>query len=370
MTADPTIDVRLGGRIGEFDLDVTFSAPPRGVTALFGPSGSGKTTVLRAIAGLQQLAGRVSIAGEVWQDDQAGVFRPTHTRAVGYVFQEASLFAHLSVRDNLLYGHRRALRAGAREAIAVDEVIALLGLGPLLARATINLSGGERQRVSVGRAMLAQPRLLLMDEPLSALDRAARDEILPYFEALHAALAIPILYVSHELPELERLADTLVLLSKGRVQAAGPLGALETDPTLPLLGAADASVTLDGRVASFDQTYALTTLAIPGGSLVVPGQIGATGTHRRLRVRAADVSFSRGASHDSSILNSLPARILSITPQDSPSGQVNLVVALGGDGTGAHVVGRITRKSQDRLELVVGAAIHIQIKTVVLVAGR
>ena len=193
----------------------------RGVTALFGPSGCGKTTVLRCVAGLQMLRdGYLSIGGEVWQDGAA--FRPPYQRSVGYVFQEASLFPHLSVRRNLLYGHRRALRRGTGEATRFDEVVELLGMQGLLDRSPLRLSGGERQRVAIGRALLSQPRLLLMDEPLAGLDRLSKDEILPYLEALHTALSIPILYVSHDIAEVERLADHLVLMQAGQWSRAGP----------------------------------------------------------------------------------------------------------------------------------------------------
>ncbi len=206
------VEAHFSGRIGGFALDVGFAAPETGVTALFGPSGCGKTTVLRCIAGLERLEyGHFSLsATEVWQDGFR--FLPPHRRAVGYVFQEASLFPHLSVTANLRFGQKRAADRG----IVFDEVVTLLGLSRLLGRVPARLSGGERQRVAIGRALLSQPRLLLMDEPLSALDRISKDEILPYLERLYDALSIPVIYVSHDLAEVERLADHLVLLSAGR----------------------------------------------------------------------------------------------------------------------------------------------------------
>ena len=235
----------------------------RGVTALFGPSGCGKTTLLRCVAGLQQLTdGYLSIGGEVWQD--GADFRPPYERSVGYVFQEASLFPHLSVRRNLLYGHRRAMRRGAEEATRFDDVVALLGMQGLLDRSPLHLSGGERQRVAVGRALLAQPRLLLMDEPLAGLDRLSKDEILPYLEALHTALSIPILYVSHDIAEVERLADHLVLIEAGRVVACGPLQDLQADPPLPVARLPEASVALNATVTHYDPEYGLTTLSVDG----------------------------------------------------------------------------------------------------------
>jgi len=370
MTAtDGTIAAHYAGRLGAFALDVAFAAPMQGITALFGPSGCGKTTVLRCIAGLQRLPGRLQVAEEVWQDDEAGIFLAPHARPIGYVFQEASLFAHLSVRDNLLYGHRRALRAGAPEGIRLPEMVALLGLGHLLDRSPAHLSGGERQRVAVGRALLSQPRLLLMDEPLAALDRFSKEEILPYFEALHETLSIPVLYVSHDIAEVERLADTLVLLDRGRVLAAGPLAELEANPELSLARAPEASVVLHGTVTAIDADYGLTTLAVAGGSLVVPGRRGGIGEARRLRIGASAVSFARGHATDTTILNCLPARIVSLRPHDADGVQVNVVAALGEDGGGAHIVARITRKSQEALGIVPGAAVYAQIKSVAVVAS-
>ena len=239
------------GSVGSFSLDAAFETPARGVTALFGPSGCGKTTVLRCIAGLNRLRqGYCAIDGEIWQD--ASSFLPTHKRPIGYVFQEASLFPHLCVRRNLLYGAGGPRRAGQSDAIRFDEVVDLLGLAALLDRAPRHLSGGERQRVAIGRALLSQPSLMLMDEPLSALDRQAKDEILPFLERLHESLSLPVIYVAHDMDEIERLADHLVLMDAGRVVAAGPLAALQSDPNLPLAKTRSAAVSLDAVVESFD----------------------------------------------------------------------------------------------------------------------
>jgi molybdate transport system ATP-binding protein len=363
------IGAAFAGTLGAFTLDVAFDAPMQGITALFGPSGCGKTTILRCMAGLQRMAGRLTVGGETWQDDAACIFRKPHERPVGYVFQEASLFPHLSVRRNLLYGAQRSAKTTKAEALDFDVVVELLGIGPLLDRAPAALSGGERQRVAVGRALLSQPRLLLMDEPLSALDRATKDEILPYFEALHETLSIPIVYVSHDLAEVERLADMLVLLDGGRVLATGPLSRLEADPELPLLRMSEAAVTLEGQISAIDEGYALTSLSVPGGTLVVPGRRGDIGSRRRLRIRASDVSFARTRPLESTILNCLPARILSVSLQNGDHAQVNVVAGLGEDGAGARIVGRITRKSQEALALAPGAPIFAQIKSVALVAS-
>lgn len=366
MTGQGGIAARFHGQVGGFRLDVAFEAPGTGVTALFGASGSGKTTVLRCIAGLQRLDGRLAFDGDVWQDETT--FRPTHQRPIGYVFQEASLFPHLSVRDNLMFGRRRTQVPPGRAEIGCDEVVALLGIAPLLERATIALSGGERQRVAIGRALLSQPALLLMDEPLSALDRPTKDEILPFLERLHASLSLPVLYVSHDMAEVERLADHVVLLERGRVVGAGPLTAVQSDPSLPLLRRRDASVTLGAVAGEHDAGYGLLTLHVDGGRLVVPAPAGTTGEHRRVRIEAGDVSLAREAPRSSSITNILPARILDRV--DGGPGQVIAVLGLGEDGRGARLLARLTLWSWDHLRLAVGEPVLAQVKGVALVAGR
>jgi molybdate transport system ATP-binding protein len=208
------IEIGLRGRLGEFRMDVAFAVPATGVTALFGPSGAGKTSVLRCIAGLERLDGHVRVGGEDWQ--QGARFVPAHQRPVGYVFQEPSLFGHLTVKGNLEFGLRRA---GAGR-LGFDEVASFLGLQPLLGRGVRKLSGGERQRVAIGRALLAQPKLLLLDEPLSGLDGEAKSEILPYLEGLHQRMGIPVIYVSHDAHEIARFADRVLLMRDGRIEPA------------------------------------------------------------------------------------------------------------------------------------------------------
>ena len=354
------IEAAFRGELGTFALDAAFAVPGEGITALFGPSGCGKTTLLRAIAGLLRLpGGRLSVNGETWQEGRH--FLPPHRRAVGYVFQEASLFPHLSVEANLRFGLRRS-KGPVR--IGRDEVVGLLGIGPLFERPTRMLSGGERQRVAIGRALLSQPQLLLMDEPLSALDQFSKDEILPYLERLHAALSIPVLYVSHDIAEVERLADTLVLMEAGRVRASGPIAGLLADPALPLIHMPQPAAVIDGETCATDPRYGLSEVRVPGGVVIVPGDLGPPGTRRRLRVPASDVSLGRHAPLDTTILNALPARIVGAEP--ARDHQITVRLALGPDGAGAALLARVSRKSWDRLGLAEGDLVVARLKAVAL----
>jgi len=367
MTEGPAgsgmIEVAFRGTLGTFALDAKFRAPPSGVTALFGPSGCGKTTVLRCMAGLQRLPdGYCAVGDECWQDQTS--FRPTYERPIGYVFQEASLFPHLSVRHNLLYGAPRRADTAEENHIKFDEVIDLLGLDGLLERAPRHLSGGERQRVAIGRALLSQPKLLLMDEPLSALDRLTKNEILPFIERLHESLSLPIFYVSHDISELERLADFLVLMRAGTVLAAGPLRELQSDPALPLATMHDAAVSLDATVEAYDATYGLVTLAVDGSKLLVPAASAMPGEHRRIRIAAGDVSLALAPPAHSSILNVAPARILSLSNVDGH--EVLLVLSLGLNREGARLLSRITRKSAEQLDLKANKSVFAQVKSVAL----
>ena len=360
MTAG--LQARFRGRIGAFMLDADFGAPARGVTALFGPSGCGKTSVLRCLAGLTHIAeGHCVIDGDVWQDSAR--FTPPHRRAIGYVFQEASLFPHMSVRRNLLYG---APREAPSQAIGYDEVIDLFGLARLLDRSPRHLSGGERQRVALGRALLSQPRLLLMDEPLSALDASAKDEILPYLERLHARLALPVVYVTHDMREVERLADHLVLMEKGRVVAAGALAELQSDPALPFARSREAAVMLDAIVRGHDARYGLLELEVEGGRFLTLAPSAAAGEHRRLRVTAGDVSLATAEPGPSSIVNILRARIL----RASVTGEAEMIVVLAlGEGAGARLLARVTRRSWETLGLAEGLPVYAQVKGVALARG-
>ncbi len=352
------IRLRFRDRLGAFALDAAFESPAQGVTALFGPSGCGKTTVLRCVAGLHRACGFCAVGGEVWQDERS--FRPAHLREIGFVFQEASLFPHLSVRKNLLYGAPRADPDNARR---FAEAVDLLGLAALLDRAPGRLSGGERQRVAIGRALLSRPKLLLMDEPLSALDRLTKDEILPFLERLHQTLALPIFYVSHDMGEVERLADHLVLMREGRVVAAGPLAQLQADPALPLIGAPEAAVSLDAVAESYDPAYGTATFRVAGGMFRAPAAAAPAG-RRRLRVYASDVSLARVFPSQSTIDNVLPARILDV--RETGPHQMTAVLGLGEDGAGARLLARVSRRSWEMLALAPGLSVYAQVKAVAL----
>jgi molybdate transport system ATP-binding protein len=358
-------DIRVRLRIARsgFSLYVDLTLPGRGITALFGPSGSGKTTCLRAIAGLEHPSDTgadayVAVGGAVWQDAANGVFVPTHRRALGYVFQEASLFAHLSVRANLEFGMQRVPVSDRRFSTA--EVAGLLGIGDLLARRPDQLSGGERQRAAIARALLASPRLLLMDEPLAALDLRRKQEILPYLERMHDALSIPIIYVSHAPDEVARLADHLVLLDAGRVVASGPLRETLARADLPPSFADDAGVVLD-TVLEGHEDDALSRLRFDGGVLYVGRRKEAIGSHLRCRIHARDVSLALQRPSGTSIVNLLPATVTATAATGTP-GHVLVQLRMGP----APLLARITERSRRELDIVPGRALWVQIKGVAL----
>ncbi|MFC0711549.1 molybdenum ABC transporter ATP-binding protein [Azorhizophilus paspali] len=343
-----------------FALDVDLTLPGHGVTALFGHSGSGKTTLLRCVAGLERaVEARLEINGELWQDSAAGVFLPTHRRALGYVFQEASLFPHLSVRRNLEYGMKR-VDAASRQ-VSWERVLELLGIGHLLERLPGRLSGGERQRVGIARALLTSPRLLLMDEPLAALDLKRKNEILPYLERLHDELDIPMLFVSHLPDEVSRLADHVVLLDQGRVTAQGSLQDIMARLDLPTAFHEDAGVVIESVVAEHDDHYHLTRLEFPGGAVLVARRPEAPGLRLRLRVHARDVSLANSRIEDSSITNVLPATVREVVEADTPA---HVLIRLEAEGT--PLIACITRRSCDQLGIAPGRRMWAQIKAVAL----
>jgi molybdate transport system ATP-binding protein len=346
---------------GSFTLDVDLTLPARGITALFGPSGSGKTTCLRAMAGLERAPGGFFAIGDsVWQDDARGVWLPTHRRALGMVFQEASLFPHLSVRGNMAFGQRRTPAGAAPRHLA--ETAELLGIAHLLERAPAEMSGGERQRVAIARALLAAPEILLLDEPLAALDAPRKQEILPYLERLHDQLSVPVIYVSHSPDEVARLADHLVLLDGGRCVASGALRDVLGRIDLPAVFADDAGVVIAATVAQHEADD-LTRLEFAGGHIWVSRRAEAVGTPLRCRIHARDVSLALVPQIQASILNCVAATVVNLAATATPG---HVLVKL--DVAGNPLLARITRRSAKRLGIRPGLALRAQIKSVALLA--
>lgn len=348
------IRVELRRRFDDFTLDVQFEAPGRGVTALYGPSGAGKTSVLRALAGLDRhVEGALRVGDACWHAPDR--FLPPEQRGVGYVFQETSLFEHLSVAQNIDYGLKRtATKDPARR----DALIRLLALEPLLERDVRTLSGGERRRVAITRALAPAPRLLLLDEPLSGLDRARKAELLPFLEELVHTLDLPVILVSHDLDEVARLADHLVLLADGQVTACGPLQETLARLDLPLAQADDASAVLEGAVAACDGPAGLAEIHVGETRLWVPAGGLQAGQAVRLRMAARDVSIALDPPSRSSILNVLPATVCRRV--DRPP--LTLLELVLGDGT--RLLARITCKSADLLALETDVPVYAQVKSV------
>ena len=343
----------------DFSLDVDFHTPGRGVTAVFGSSGSGKTTLLRCVAGLERAPqGFLEVNGNCWQDESRGFFRPTHQRPLGYVFQEASLFAHLSVRKNLEYGQRRT--PPSRRKVAFDEAVELLGVAPLLARNPKHLSGGERQRVAIARALLTSPKLLLMDEPLAALDANSKAEILPYLEKLHEELSIPVLYVSHAIAEVMHLADNILVIEKGKLIGSGALLEVLTRLDLPLSHAYEAGVVIEAKVVEHDEEFHLTYLDFNSGRLSLRREDLPLGHTVRVVLNARDISLALDNEVHSSILNIFQATLLEMA-EESP-GQLMVKLDVGG----ALLLARITKKSGVLLNLQVGMKVYARVKSVAL----
>ena len=338
---------------GTHELVVEESLPLDGLTAIFGPSGAGKSTLLRVVAGFEPTGGHVTFDGETWEDGRT--FRPPHRRGAVCLFQTPRLFAHLDVAGNLAYAARRAG--------ALDDLAALadrFGLGPLLARRATTLSGGEAQRVALARALLARPRLLLMDEPLSALDGARRAEILPLIEDLADRSGVPILYVSHSLPEVARLARSVLALADGRVRALGPTAAVLADAAAaPAFGGEEPGSLVEATWQGLDED-GLARLAVGGHVLHVPGLRAQPGERLRLLIRARDVMIALDRPEGISALNILPARVEAISPVDATSADVILAAA------GTTLRARLTRRSVAGLSLVPGRACHAVLKSVAL----
>jgi len=342
----------------DFQLTLDGEFPGSGITALFGRSGAGKTTLLRCIAGLERAPrARVHFNGEVWQDQH--LFLPAHRRPVGYVFQESSLFAHLDVRGNLEYGWKRVPAAGRR--IGFDQAVQLMGLESLLAHRADALSGGQRQRVAIARALLTSPQLLLLDEPLSNLDLDSRAEILPHLERLHDELSIPMVYVSHEIGELMRIADHIALLGDGRLQAFGPVHELLTRPDLPLAHLEAAGSIFEGVIDEHDARHHLSYIAVPSGRLAISLRAAALGQRVRVRIDARDVSLALEPPRHSSITNILPGHVIDVSDDRDPAQRLVRI-----DVGGRPLLARITGRSVMQLAIVPGMPLYAQVKSVAL----
>lgn len=353
-----TLDLRFHIQRESFTLDVDTRLPSQGICAIFGPSGCGKTTLLRAVAGLEKdPQGTCVINGDAWQDEHHCL--PPHRRNLGYVFQENNLFSHLTVGKNLAFGYKRT--PPYQRHIRMRDVIDLLGIEYLLSRYPAGLSGGEQQRIGIARALLTSPSLLLMDEPLAALDRQSKREILPYLEQLHDELSMPVLYVSHATDEVSRLADHLVLMERGRIKAQGPTADMLTRLDVARDQGPDAETLIETVVAAHDDEYQLSYLDFPGGRFSVLRNKLPTGHRARVRILARDASLTLQHQTDTSILNIFPARVSQLL-DDGPA---QVLVRL--DLNGTALLARITRKSLNALHLAEGSEVFVQIKTVALV---
>jgi molybdate transport system ATP-binding protein len=355
----PTLEVDIEHRLGAFGLDIHFCSGP-GLTALFGRSGAGKTSIVNVIAGLvRPEKGRIVVDGSVLIDTERGIWVPAHCRLVGYVFQEDRLFPHLTVRQNLAFG--RWFATGSKSTALFDDVVDLLGISGLLNRRPARLSGGEKQRIAIGRALLAGPRLLLMDEPLASLDAGRKDEILPYIERLRDQANVPIVYVSHAVSEVTRLANTIVLISEGRVRAVGPLQEVMGRAELSsFAGGFEAGAVLAAHVDAHDGRWGLTELAGSFGRLSVPRLPVPVGTALRVRIRARDVILASAPPSGISALNILAARVELVAPIEEAALEVQL--RLGEE----RLLARVTRRSGAALDLIPGREVFAVIKTVAI----
>jgi len=358
----PVLTASLQLKRDDFSLDVALEIPSHGISGIFGDSGCGKTTLLRCLAGLERAdSGSVVVNGESWQSTGNGSdkdrFLEPYERSVGMVFQDARLFSHMNVEENLLYGFKRQQR---KPWIGLDDVVGLLGIEGLLSRRVQHLSGGEKQRVAIGRALLAQPELLLLDEPLAALDRNRKREIMPFLERMHRELEIPIIYVSHSLSEITSLVDHLILMESGKSVASGPLDEMLTRLDMPLADDAEATTVISGTVAGMEERYKLMRIDTPVGELLIPKGSVAVGDGVRLKIQARDVSLCLERPEQTSIINIFPATIVALDP--SHECHVNVRLEAGG----AHILSRVSHLSLERLELEIGNTLFVQVKGVAM----
>jgi len=361
MNMADRLDIHLQLQREGFALDVQMCLPAKGISVLFGASGSGKTTVLRCVAGLEPAAiGEVRVGSELWQSHEAGVFLPTHRRTLGYVFQEASLFEHLNVQHNIAFGLRRGATSDAASVLRI--AVELLGIDHLLQRRVDELSGGERQRVAIARALATNPRLLLLDEPLAALDQSRKNELIPWLERLRDELHIPMLYVTHAMDELTRLGNHLVVLENGRVKASGTLADTLSSLDVQVVQGDDFSVVIEGRVVDIDAQWHLAKVAFPGGAFWVRDTGAAVNAGVRLRILAKDVSIATEEPQHTSIQNHVEAVIVAAVDDVHPS---QILVRMRFQQQ--HIVARITQRAWHTLSLAVGQRVWAQVKSAALI---
>jgi molybdate transport system ATP-binding protein len=360
LSPSESLRIAIKLKYKSFSLDLDLSLPLKGITVLFGPSGSGKTSLLRCLAGLEQARGLIRLGDECWLDSGRNVFKPTWQREIGYVFQEASLFEHINVHDNLMFGLKRARRSG--QSYSLQDSVKLLGIGHLLEREVQHLSGGERQRVAIARALATQPKLLLLDEPLASLDVLRRREVLPWLEGLHDALKMPVVYVTHAVDELARLADHLVLLDQGEVSASGPIDVVSRSQAMALAIGEDAGIVSHAVVLHRDEANHMVQLQFGSGSVWVRDQGLAIGRRVRIRILARDISLTKTVQEDTTIQNHLRGTIESIEAFQHPA-QAVVRVRCEQEVLLAHV----TYRSLKRLALGPGSPVWCQVKSVALI---
>lgn len=353
------ICIKCQHSVGDVVLDLDTTIAATGITAIFGPSGAGKTTLLRLLAGLQRTRGSIVFKGEPWSTET--LHKPTCKRGVAYVFQEASLLPHLNVLGNLQFAQRAGLKRHLAQAEFHQQVLSFMGLQPLLKHRPYELSGGQKQRVAIACALLTRPKLLLMDEPLASLDAHSKAQILPYIERLRQWLDIPIIYVSHSLPEVARLADYLALMERGKWVAHGPINLILTNPALPIALLSDASAVLNARVIRAEPNFATTVVAAAAGELLLTRTGLAMGSTVRVGVAAKDVSIALAPAQNSSISSVLPATVTDINPTSNPA---HMLVRLNAGGD--TLLALVTSRSVHNLGLGPAKAVHAQIKSVSL----
>jgi molybdate transport system ATP-binding protein len=356
-----TLDIQIQLQRPQFQLDVALQLPASGISVVYGASGSGKTTLLRCLAGLEpQTRGRVKVDDEWWQDSDRGLHLPTHRRTLGYVFQEASLFQHLNVRDNMAFGLRHSRDPQGVQRLA--QISQWLGLEHLLQRQTVHLSGGERQRVAIARALVTQPRVLLLDEPLTALDPARRLEVIPWLLRLREQLQVPMVWVTHSVDELTRLGDHLVVMDQGRVRLSGPLAETLVQLRAPLLPESEQGALLTGRVSHIDEQWHLARIDVAGSDLWVQDQGLDLGQDIRLRLLARDLSISTQEPVHTSIQNHWSVRIIDVQEQDHPAQCLLRLQHASG-----ILLARITHRAWAQLQLQAGQQVWAQFKSVAVV---